>query len=312
MDRPRRIKRRDPRRTGPIRNAGGAWREGEPWRDSAWPGDDAASRGVREGYRVIEEQIRRGRRMAQEIGEEAWDEGPYDRRRRRRPGFGGEEGGRHGRGGFRFLEAQMRRTERLVQEILRQISSARPNPWRLAELVFRLYVESVSDLAFLGFDALAPRREDCFDEETEWFDSDEGCFDEFEDGEDDEDGEDLDGEPWDWPTSGAPTVVRSTVPIPVHVSSHEQTEVDLDLPTGSQVRTFEVERPLTSGIAHPLRPAFDAELVALAGGLSILRIAVPHDLPAGRYQRRILSRATGEPVGTLTIQVGTVPAVEQP
>jgi hypothetical protein len=304
-----RHRRRDPQRTGPIRNAAEAWREGETSRDPERRDDDA-SRGVREGYRVIEEQIRRGRRMAQALdGEDRRADSPRGRRRPREEDQGWN---REPRGGFRFLESQMRRTERLVREILRQISSARPDPWRLSELVFRLYVESVSDLVLLGFDAfgaLAPRRGDRFEEDVERIDRDiEESFEE----EDDFEGE-SDSEPWDWPAPpSAPTVIRATVPIPVYIVSHERTEIDLDLPAGSQSLELEIERPMASGVDHRLRPAFEAELVALADGPAILRLEVPRDLPTGRYQRRVLIRATGEPVGTLTVQVGTDPVVEQP
>jgi hypothetical protein len=313
MDRPR-YRRRDPQRTGPIRNAGETLRDGTRPRDSER--DDAASRGVREGYRMIDEQIRRGHRMAQALGEEDWSGGPSHREPRRRSWYEEDDRRRGDRGGYRFLELPLRHVERLAREILRQIGSARPDPWRLAELIFRLQIEAFSELARLGFSALGgftPRREDPFDEDTEdvaWMDRDiDDSFDEQEETWEEE----RESEPWDWPVApSSPATIRSTVPIPVYVSSHERTEIDLDLPAGSQSLELEVEPPPVSGADRPARPAFEAELVTLADGPVILRIEVPRDLPAGRYRRRILIRATGEPVGDLTVQVRASPEEEAP
>jgi hypothetical protein len=298
MDRPRR-KRRAPERTGPIRNAGEAWRGDEPRRD------DAASSGVRAGYRVIEEQIRRGRRMAQTLDEEEWNGDPSPGARRPRSPYAGRGGRRESTGGFRLLETQMRHIGLLVREILRQMSSERPEPFRLAELVFRLYVESLSELARFGFDALgalAGRREDSFAADVDEIDRDiDETWEEIEDDEEEP-------EARDWPAApGAPTVIRAKVPIPVYVASDEKTEIDLDVPAGSQPLTLEVETPAASAAGEPA-PAFEADFVALPDGPVILRIEVPRDLPAGRYLRRILIRATGEPVGSLKVQVGTLPA----
>jgi hypothetical protein len=321
MDRPR-YRRRDPQRTGPIRHAGEAWREEDLWRDSARRRDDAASGGVREGYRVIDEQIRRGRRMAQALDEE----GRRDRSAHegRRPERREDRDGRRERperpGGFGFLAAQMRRTERLAREVLRQIGSARPNPWRLAELIFRLYVESMGDLALLGFDAvgsLAPRWEDRwgdrFEEDVERIERDvEESFDDFEEELEEDVEEERAGRGGSWPAApSAPTVIRSTVPIPIYVWSHERTEIDLDLPAGAQSLDLAIEPLRVAGTDHPAHPAFEAELVSLADGPVILRIEVPRALPAGLYRRRVVIRATGEPIGALTVQVGHLPVEEE-
>lgn len=300
MDRPRR-RRRDPERTGPIRNAGEAWRD-EPRRDSARRRDDAASSGVREGYRLIDEQIRRGRRMAQELEEDddRFDPGPRRGRQRTRR-----------TGGARLVETQMRHIGLLMQEILRQLGSARPDPWRLSELVFRLYVESITELTRFGFDVLggftSPRR-DRFDDDVAGIERDfEESYAEIED-EDDEEWDEEDAGEWDWSSApSAPTVIRSKVPIPVYVSAHQRTEIDLDLPAGSQSLDLEVEPPPVSNADTPALPAFDAEIVELPNGPAILRVEVPRDLPDGHYRRRILIRATGEPAGDLSVQVGTVP-----
>jgi hypothetical protein len=314
MDRPRH-KRRDPQRTGPLRNAGEAWREGEPRRDPGGPRDDAASSGVRAGYRVIDEQIRRGRRMAQELDDEPRYDDRHDRERRRRPRYDEEEPrSRFGDGGRRLFAMPLRHLERLVREILLQIVSARPDPWKLAELLFRLQIEAISELARLGFGSLGmatPRWGDSFAEDADRVTHDiDETLDEIEDEEEEEPEDEREDEPWVWPAApSAPTVIRTTVPIPVYVSSHERTEIDLDLPAGAQSLELEIESPLASGIDHPLLPAFGAAVVALAGGPAILRVTVPRDLPAGRYQRRVLIRATGEPVGTLTVQVGPLPQV---
>lgn len=299
MNRPR-YRRRDPQRTGPIRSSGKVLRDEDPWRDFDRQDGDAASRGVREGYRVIEEQIRRGQRMAREERQRyRYDEEPW-------PGYEGR--------GLGLLEMPVRHIERLTKEILRQIGSGRPDPWRLVELVCRIQFEVISELARLGFSALGagPRRrqDPCFDEDADLVARDiDERLDEMEEIEEEE----LEAEPWPWPAApSAPATIRSTVPIPVYVSSHERTEIDLDLPAGSQSLELEVEPAMVSGTDQPAPSAFEAEFVAIADGLEILRIEVPRDLPAGRYRRRVLMRATGEPVGDLTVQVGTVPAAAAP
>src|SRR3982750_2899763 len=131
MHRPRH-RRRTPQRTGPIRNAGGVLRQGEPWQDPAGPSDDAASSGVRAGYRLIDEQIRRGRRMAEELDDEPRGEEDPRRARRdrqRRPWRDREdeeprsrygERSRYGGGPFDLLGMPLRQLQRLVTEILRQ------------------------------------------------------------------------------------------------------------------------------------------------------------------------------------------------
>ena len=295
MDRPRQ-KRRHPERTEPIRNAGGAWRE-----------DDAASAGVRAGYRVIEEQIRRGRRMAQTLDEEDRRDGRTAGARRRQEDTGRSRG--ESRGGFRLLETQMRHIGLLAREILRQMSAGRPDPWRLSELVFRLYAEAIGELARFGFGALGglTGRRDTFAADVDAIDRD---IDDTWDGLDEfDDQEDEEGEvPWDWPAApGAPAVIRTKVPIPVWIASEEATEVDLDLPAGTQLQDLEVEEPGSgdpSGVTEPGEPAFSAAFVALAEGPVILRIEIPHGLPAGLYVRRILDGSTDEPAGSLKVRVG--------
>lgn len=317
MDRPRH-RRRDPRRTGPIRNAGEAWREEGFRRDPVGPTDDAASGGVREGYRVIEEQIRRGRRMAEELGNEPWDDDRYDRDRRERPRYSrerhsgyGEEESRSccGRDGFGLLGMPLRHLDRLVREILRQIGSARPDPWKLMELLFRLQIEAIAELARLGFGTLGmakPRWEDPFDEDVRRVERDiDERLDEIDDMEEEDEPED---DLWSWPAApSVPTVIRSTVPIPVHVWAHERTEIDLDLPAGAHSLDLMAELPLETGTDQPVLPAFEAEFFMLAGGPVILRIEVPRDLPAGHYLRRVLMRATREPVGELSVRIGAIP-----
>jgi len=287
---------------------------------------------------VIDEQIRRGRRMAQELDDEPWSDdrgGRHDRERRRRSrdyeeprsGYGEEPWHRSGGDAFRLLGMPLRHMERLIREILRQIVSVRPDPWRLIELLFRLQIELISELARLGFGALgtvSPRGGDAFDEDYRRVDRDiDETLDEIEDREyleDDEiedreewEEEELEEEAWEWPAApSVPTVIRSTVPIPIYVSAHERTEIDLELPPGAQSLELVVEPLLAAGTDQPPRPAFEAELVTLPDGPMILRIEVPRDLPAGQYRRRILVRATGEPVGGLIVQVGTLPKEGQP
>lgn len=342
MDSPRHRRRR-PQRTGPLRNTGGVFRDDY---DSARTRDDAASRGVREGYQVIDEQIRRGHRMAQTMCEENGYGYGYatSRERSRRPRYP-EEGHREGRRGHNLLEMPMRHIECLAQEILHQIGSGRPDPLGLAELVLQLQLEAISELACLGFGALGryPRHghhhhghhhhdhyhddhyhddhyhddhhygddHDRYHDHYPYYPGDTLCDDVASVERDIDDSLDRiqeeirererEDQPWDWPAApSSPTTIRSTVPIPVFVSAHDRTEIGLDLPAGSQSLDLEIEPP-------PPEPAFEADFVTLADGPAILRIEVPRDLPAGRYRRRILVRATGEPVGDLTVQLGAVP-----
>lgn len=324
MDRPRH-RRRDPRRTGPIRNAGEPWREGGFPRDPGRQGEDAASDGVREGYRVIEEQIRRGRRMAEKLDDEPWYGDRHDRERRQRSRYSPENQTGYeeespwscsGGGGLGLLGMPLRHLDRLVREILRQISSARPDPWKLIELLLRLQIEAVAELARLGFGTLgmmSPRGGDSFDKDYRRVERDiDESLDEIDDMDDDPDEGEIEDELWDWPAApSVPTVIRSTVPIPVHISTHERSEVDLELPAGAQSLDLVIEPPLATG-PEPALPAFEAEFIALSDGPVILRIEVARDLPAGVYRRRVLVRATGEPVGDLTVQIGTIPAAKAP
>lgn len=312
--RPPRHRRPDPRRTGPIRHSGELLRDGEPRRAS--DASDAASRGVYEGYRVIDEQIRRGRRTAQALDDEDRND-RYRSERRRWPmaeKAQRDDWRREESRGYSLFELPLRQIERLTREILRQIASARPDPWRLAELIFRLQLEAFSELARFGIGMLggSRRREDPFDEDVEWGDRD--IDERYEEIQEELDDEGAEGEPWLWsPAPSTPTTIRSTVPIPILVSSHERTEIDLDLPAGFQSLDLEIEPPMVvgvggvGGIGETPLPAFEAEFIVLADGPPILRIEVPRNLPAGRYLRRILIAATGEAVGDLTVQVGTVP-----
>ena len=329
MHRPRH-RRKDPRRTRPLRSAGEAWRQTEPPEDSWEPedswdveDDDPASYGVRVGSSVIEEQIRRGRRAAEDLHRESRGRrGHYHGGYRPGSWHGDEEPRyRHGyepwpgygdRGRRGLLGMPMRHLERLLREILHQIVSVRPDPWRLAELLIQLQIEAISELARLGFGALGmmgPRWGDSFDEDVDRVtrDIDEGY--EYDDEDDDEPWID---EPRHWPAApSTPTTIRTTVPIPVYVSSHQRTEIELTLPAGSQSLDLEIEPTLVAGATRPTRPPFAAELVAFEDGPAILIVEVPRDLPAGRYQRRILVRATGDPVGELIVQLGDLPLESQ-
>ncbi len=322
MHRPRH-RREDPQRTGPIRNAGGAWQERERQRAPEEPADDAVSAGVRAGYRVIEEQIRRGRRMAQGLDDEPRTYERSDRDQRRRPRYPEEPGSGYGEpwsrqgGPFHLLGMPMRHLERLLREILQQIGSARPDPWRLAGLLFQLQVEAVSELARFGFGTLgmaSPRWEDRFDEDVDRVarDIDETLEDVEEEWEGLEE-EETEDEQFDWTAApSVPTTVRSTVPIPVYIMSHSRTEIDLELPPGAQSLDLVVEPQVVTGTGQYPHPAFEAIFVPLACGPRILRVEVPRELPAGVNPRRILIRATGEPVGELIVQVGTLPRAPEP
>jgi len=321
MHRPR-YRRKDPKRTGPIRNAGEAWRKREPPEDPWEPkDDDPASYGVRVGSSVIDEQIRRGRRMAQDLHREPRERssrhGGYrhetryeDEEPRYRQGYEPwPAGDRRGRGLFGM---PVRHLERLLREILHQIVSVRPNPWRLAELLLQLQIEAISELARLGFGALGmlgPCGRDSFEEDVERVERDiDETLDEIEE---EIDEEILEDELFDWPPvpSTLTTIKYTQVPIPIYVVSHKLTEVDLDLPAGAQYQELEVEPLVVTGTDHPVvsAPAFEAEFVALVDGPLILRIEVPRELPEGTYVRRILDCATGEPVGKITVGLLAIP-----
>lgn len=86
MDERRRLHREDPKRTGPIRTWSTLYRRPDSWgaRDpsAGQPSADEATRhgsenkvvehGVKLGYRVIEEYIRQGQRIAQQINTQAY------------------------------------------------------------------------------------------------------------------------------------------------------------------------------------------------------------------------------------------------
>jgi hypothetical protein len=80
MSRQRRFRREDPIRTGPIRTWRTLFRPGgldgaseapEPEEETSYgrSWDDVVSQGVELGYKVIEEHIRQGQRVAQQVGE---------------------------------------------------------------------------------------------------------------------------------------------------------------------------------------------------------------------------------------------------
>ena len=84
MGKRERLHRQDPERTAPIRNASTYLRDAPPGADkpqskaSAGPAESAVAHGVQLGYKVIEEQIREGQRLAQQLrrsGSKAGDAG---------------------------------------------------------------------------------------------------------------------------------------------------------------------------------------------------------------------------------------------
>lgn len=82
-----RLRREDPARTGPIRNWSNLYRRSDSWDFPQPPGQptsdgdgrggaspsDAVRHGVELGYRVIEEQIRQGQRIAEQLNHRAYD-----------------------------------------------------------------------------------------------------------------------------------------------------------------------------------------------------------------------------------------------
>ncbi|HET9211535.1 MAG TPA: hypothetical protein VFR03_14100 [Thermoanaerobaculia bacterium] len=318
MHRPRH-RRRDPQRTGPIRNAGGAWKGGGPSYDPLDPNDDdAASSGVYRGYSVINEQMYRGYRTAEEVGGEPRSHGPYGPERRERrpgPGYGeprhrdrghwhrhGDHWDWHG-GGPRFLSLPLRQLERLIDEILHQIGSARPDPFRLGGLLVQLQIEAVSELVRLGLGGwMDPYRGEVYHQPG--FDE---PWEPDEEPEEDEPG-------WEWPAApSSPVRVRATVPIPVYVWAEEGAEVDLDLRPGSQDLELRAEALQSVDAGHPA--IMDADFVPVAPGLTVLRVIVPPGQPSGRYRGVVRIRGAGRPVGTLTVEVGVeeahIPVTEE-
>lgn len=311
--RPPRHRRRPPRRTGPIRNAGEAFRDGIPPSGSAPPWDDAAAHGVREGYRMINEQIRRGHRAARELD----GEDPYQPR-----AYAPYRGGRDSSSDFQPRPSDPQDVAGLVQEILRLLTSGRPSPWRLAELILRLQLAVVSQFAQLGLSTLggfpaAPQPysrhsgytgDDYLYRNARQAEQEVELYGEVLDWEEEDEEWEEDEDAWDWSGApGAPTTIRANVPIPVYVSSRERTEIDLDLPAGVRLPELGIEPTWVSDAGLNVRPPFEAELVALVDGPVILRIDVPPDLPAGQYRRRVLDRATGQPVGAVVVQIGRFP-----
>jgi len=85
----RRLQKEDPLRTGPIRNWSTLYRRPDSWEfhePSAAPTsaegakqrgswNDAVAQGVELGYRVVEEQIRQGQRVAEQINKQSYDPG---------------------------------------------------------------------------------------------------------------------------------------------------------------------------------------------------------------------------------------------
>ncbi len=83
-----RLRRDDPARTGPIRNWSTLYRESNSWNvaesNGAAPAtgdpatgscEDTVAYGVELGYRVIQEQIRQGQRIAEQIGSQSYTSG---------------------------------------------------------------------------------------------------------------------------------------------------------------------------------------------------------------------------------------------
>lgn len=82
-----RLRRPEPRRTGPVRDASGYFRDSRSWGEEAHPAwrepsdmlDDTVTRGVTLGYRVIDEHLRRGRHTAAKMRSAETDEQTDDR-----------------------------------------------------------------------------------------------------------------------------------------------------------------------------------------------------------------------------------------
>lgn len=300
MDR-NRIRRRDPARTAPIRSAANVFRQPVPDGPEDWDRDDGepdvAAQGVREGYRVLWEQIRRGRRVASELG----DPDAFRGRRRRYDEDFDEEPPRRRSGAPGFVQEQLRRTTETLREIADELASRRPSPLRLGESTLSFYAESGLDLALLGFELLGSALPGLSREVDRGV---ERGFDEFMEAAElpEEIAEELAADASDWrPGPSSPTEIQENVSIPIVVWSSRPTRIELIMEPSAQggllaLQTLRAEYPNTP-------PLLEVAFVPIVCGPTILRIRVPDRQPAGRYSGKVVDDETGQPVGTLSVEV---------
>lgn len=89
--------------------------------------------------------------------------------------------------------------------------------------------------------------------------------------------------------------------IPVTVSSSRATLCTLKLDPGAETRPLEACQLWARDRTKP--PLMDAAFVADSNGKTFLRVRVPDDQPADTYLGVICDRTTGEPLGTLSVEI---------
>ena len=89
--------------------------------------------------------------------------------------------------------------------------------------------------------------------------------------------------------------------IPVTISSSRPTLHTLKLDPGAETRPLEACQLWSRDRAKP--PLMDAAFVAGSDGKAFLRIRVPDDQPADTYLGVVCDRTTGEPLGTLSVEI---------
>lgn len=89
--------------------------------------------------------------------------------------------------------------------------------------------------------------------------------------------------------------------IPVTISSARPTLHTLKLDAGAETRPLEACQLWSRDRAKP--PLMDAAFVADSNGRPFLRIRVPDDQPADTYLGVVCDRTTGEPLGTLSVEI---------
>lgn len=100
-------------------------------------------------------------------------------------------------------------------------------------------------------------------------------------------------------TPGAPA--SSAAPIPVTVLSSRPTRCDLKLDPGAEAQPLQACQLWARDTAKP--PLLDVSFDTGSEGKVFLRVRVPDDQPADLYLGVVCHRTTGEPLGTLAVEI---------
>lgn len=103
------------------------------------------------------------------------------------------------------------------------------------------------------------------------------------------------------PTPNPKSIVIDDTKIPLTVSSSLPTRCTLKLDPGAETRTLEACQLWSRDRAKP--PLMDAAFAADSNGNVFLRVRVPDNQPTGLYLGVICDQATGEPLGTLSVEI---------